>query len=164
MLHRKSLNCFAARTHCWLIFSLSTRTPRAFPAELLPSWSVPSPYCSREGFHPRYGTWHLVLLNFMIFLAAVLSFIEVPINDNFVLQYHQPVPPAWYRPWLAENALHHTAQVLNEDHLLQLLGKTSGSMTTLWNLYLRYFWKILIVKFLRSSIDGQLRILIEPVF
>lgn len=35
------LAAFALRTHCWLIFSLlSTTTPRAFSAELLPSQSI----------------------------------------------------------------------------------------------------------------------------
>lgn len=92
MLPRRSLNFFSARTYCWLMFNLSARTPRSFPAELLSSWSVPSPYCHREGFHPSYKTWHWVLLNSIISLSAVLSFTEVALNSSFFLQHTNQCP------------------------------------------------------------------------
>lgn len=67
-----------ARAHCWLICSLSsTRPVKFFSAKLLPGL-----YCSKVGFHPRCGTWHLSLLNFVRLLLAPPSSLSRSLNGG----------------------------------------------------------------------------------
>ena len=63
----------AAAAHCWLVFSLSTRTPRSLSARLLPSHTDPSLYRGLWLWCPSCRTWHLSLLNFIQFLLAHFS-------------------------------------------------------------------------------------------
>ena len=63
----------AAAAHCWLVFSLSTRTPRSLSARLLPSHTDPSLYWGLWLWCPSCRTWHLSLLNFIQFLLAHFS-------------------------------------------------------------------------------------------
>lgn len=164
MLPGRSLTFFAARTHSWLMFSLSTSTPGAFPAQLLSSCSVPRPCCCREGFHHRYGTWHLVWLKFMIFLSAILSFTEVPLNSSLALQHINQFP-----------------QFGNAHDFLRIYSILSRSLTkticfNFWGKPLvqwlplgiytsdQMFMEAFNHKFLCSSVYGQLKFLIQPVF
>lgn len=56
-----------AKAHSWLTCSLSSTRPiKLFSAKLFLGL-----YCSKVGFHPRCGTWHLSLLNFIKLLLAL---------------------------------------------------------------------------------------------
>lgn len=58
-----------ARAQSWLLYSLSSTRPiNFFSAKLFPGLD-----CSKVGFHPRCGTWHLSLLNFIKLQLALLS-------------------------------------------------------------------------------------------
>lgn len=54
----------ASRTHCWLMVN-EVSNSRAFSARLLLTRMAASISCCLRLFHPRWRTWHFLLLNFM---------------------------------------------------------------------------------------------------
>ncbi|XP_063211414.1 uncharacterized protein LOC134524983 [Chroicocephalus ridibundus] len=64
---RMPLAFLATRAHCWLMDNLlSTRTPRSFSSELLPSMSAPNIYWCLAFFLPRCRTLHFSIPSFCV--------------------------------------------------------------------------------------------------
>jgi len=118
LMQHKSLFVFLAiRAHCCLMFKmLSTRTPRSFSPKLLSSQLAPCTYLCMGLFVTKGRIFYIPSLKFMRFLfCQVLQPVQVSLNSSIPLwcinnfsQFHTICR-------LAESALYHTIQVVNED-------------------------------------------------
>lgn len=79
------LAAFAVRAHCWLVFKLSTRTPRSFSAELLPN--SPQPGLLHRAIPSQRQDLAVALFGLQeAHISLFLQTVELPLNGSPALQ------------------------------------------------------------------------------